>query len=260
MNTEPSLPPSSQPSPTPPAFPQSTRLAPAPAHNWKLEPIEGTINFASVIENLLRAPGRILHEAGSGASRVPLLLLVISVFCLGVFGFLLGTFSGGIQYWAAPAKIVLGVLAATLICLPSLYIFSALGGIEARLAHIVALAVAAIALTALLLLGFAPVLWVFSQSTESLGFMGTLALAFWMISLIFGMRMLHAAATALRARSPGYLTIWIMIFVVVTLQMSTAMRPIIGTAETFLPQEKKFFITHWIDELDTSAKKARTSD
>jgi hypothetical protein len=260
MNTEPSLPPSSQPSPTPPAFPQSTRLAPAPAHNWKLEPIEGTINFASVIENLLRAPGRILHEAGSGASRVPLLLLVISVFCLGVFGFLLGTFSGGIQYWAAPAKIVLGVLAATLICLPSLYIFSALGGIEARLAHIVALAVAAIALTALLLLGFAPVLWVFSQSTESLSFMGTLALAFWMISLIFGMRMLHAAATALRARSPGYLTIWIMIFVVVTLQMSTAMRPIIGTAETFLPQEKKFFITHWIDELDTSAKKARTSD
>ena len=260
MNTEPSLPPSSQPSPTPPAFPQSTRLAPAPAHNWKLEPIEGTINFASVIENLLRAPGRILHEAGGGASRVPLLLLVISVFCLGVFGFLLGTFSGGIQYWAAPAKIVLGVLAATLICLPSLYIFSALGGVDARLAHIVALAIAAIALTALLLLGFAPVLWVFSQSTESLSFMGTLALAFWMISLIFGMRMLHAAATAMRARSPGYLTIWIMIFVVVTLQMSTAMRPIIGTAGTFLPQEKKFFITHWIDELDASAKKARTSD
>lgn len=260
MNTEPSPPPSPQPSPTPPAFPPPTRLATAPAHNWKLEPIEGTINFASVIENLLRAPGRILHEAGSGASRVPLLLLTISVLCLGVFGFLLGTFSGGIQYWAAPAKVVLGVLAATLICLPSLYIFSALGGIEARLVHIVALAVAAIALTALLLLGFAPVLWVFSQSTDSLPFMGTLALAFWMISLIFGMRMMHAAATALRARSPGYLTIWIMIFIVVTLQMSTAMRPIIGTADSFLPQEKKFFLTHWFDELDASAKKARTSD
>jgi len=260
MNTEPNPPPSLPPSPTPPAFPQATRVAAAPAHNWKLEPIEGTINFASVIENLLRAPGRILHEAGGGASRVPLLLLVISVFCLGVFGFLLGTFSGGIQYWAAPAKVVLGVLAATFICLPSLYIFSALGGVEAKLAHIVALAVAAIALTALLLLGFAPVLWVFSQSTESLCFMGTLALVFWMISLIFGMRMLHAAATALKARSPGYLTIWIMIFVVVTLQMSTALRPIIGTADNFLPQEKKFFLTHWFDELDASAKKAQTTD
>jgi hypothetical protein len=33
------------------------------------------------------------------------------------------------------------------------------------------------------------------------------------------------------------------------LQMTTALRPIVGTADTYLPKEKKFFVTHWIDSL-----------
>jgi hypothetical protein len=33
----------------------------------------------------------------------------------------------------------------------------------------------------------------------------------------------------------------------VALQMTTALRPILGTSKTFLPTEKKFFIAHWGD-------------
>ena len=51
-----------------------------------------------------------------------------------------------------------------------------------------------------------------------------------------------------------YLKIWAIIFVVVTLQMSTALRPIIGEAETLLPQEKKFFVNHWLDELSAAGE------
>jgi gamma-glutamylcysteine synthetase len=111
--------------------------------------------------------------------------------------------------------------------------------------------VGALALTGLLLVGFAPVVWVFSQSTDSVPFMGFLALAFWVISLLFGMQLLKAATAAISPHSTtGYLSVWIMIFFVVTLQMSTALRPIIGTATDLLPKEKRFFLAHWLDELD----------
>jgi len=42
----------------------------------------------------------------------------------------------------------------------------------------------------------------------------------------------------------------VTVFVVVLLQMSTALRPIVGTSDTFLPTEKKFFIGHWFDNLE----------
>jgi hypothetical protein len=234
----------------PPAIP------PAPLNRWALQRFDTPITLGSVIENLLKFPGRVLHECQSGSMKVPVLLCLISLFCLGVFGWLLGTFSGGTQLWAAPAKVAGGTLFAVLICMPSLYIFSALGGVEAKLSHMLGVLLAAIALTALLLLGFAPIVWVFSQSTESLPFMGFLALAFWLIGLSFGLKLLHAAAASLGGQSNGYLSSWILIFVVVTLQVSTAVRPIIGKADTLLPTEKRFFIGHWLKEMDLSSERA----
>ena len=46
-----------------------------------------------------------------------------------------------------------------------------------------------------------------------------------------------------------YLLVWTGIFFLVTLQMSTSLRPLIGTADTLLPTKKKFFLEHWFDEL-----------
>jgi hypothetical protein len=34
----------------------------------------------------------------------------------------------------------------------------------------------------------------------------------------------------------------------VTLQVSCALRPILGKAENFMPGEKKFFLEHWGDQ------------
>lgn len=31
--------------------------------------------------------------------------------------------------------------------------------------------------------------------------------------------------------------------------MMTALRPILGTSDAFLPTEKKFFVSHWTDSL-----------
>lgn len=229
---------------TPPTLPPSRNLV------LDIQPLGRPASFLNVIEALLKQPGRILHECREGDRKVPLRLLLATVACLTVFGVLLGAFSGGTQAWAAPLKVVGGVIVALTICLPSLYIFSALGGLEARLLQVAGMLLTAITLASVLLLGFAPVMWIFSQSTESVAFMGFLALLFWTISTFFGFRLLLVAAGRFGMSMPHYLKVWMGIFFLVTLQMSTALRPIIGTADTLLPVKKKFFMEHWYDELN----------
>ncbi len=258
MNTEP--PPPSDPNTKPPPLLYPTRKSPtSSADTLEFQPLGKPATFLTVIEALLKQPGRVLHECKDGGAKVPVMLLIGAVLCLAVFGGLLGTFSGDTQYWASPAKVVGGVLVSLLICLPSLYIFSALGGMDARLSQVAGLLLAAIALTSLLLLGFAPVIWIFSQSTESVVFMGFLALGFWVISLFFGFRLLLAAAGKFGMNAGQYLVVWLLIFFLVTLQMSTALRPIIGTADTLLPVKKKFFMEHWFDEMGESAEASSKS-
>ena len=211
--------------------------------------MEGPSTFVNIIDHLLKRPGRIVHAFANGTGGVARVLACSSLVCLAIFGLLLGTYSGGVQVWAGPLKVTAGMLVAVLICLPSLYVFSALSGMNGRPGYIVGVLVAAIALCGLLLLGFAPVLWVFSQSTDYTPFVGFLALACWLISLGFGLQILLAAAAVQGSQSPGYIKIWMSIFVVVTLQMSTSMRPIIGRADTLLPAEKRFFLQHWAEQL-----------
>jgi len=151
----------------------------------------------------------------------------------------------GTQLWAAPLKIAAGVLMSALICLPSLYIFACLSGSQARFADIVGLLAGLLLLSTLLLIGFAPIAWLFSESTQSVAWMGALHLVFWFIAAAFGLRFLFAGFRHSAARSSAGLYTWMIIFLLVVLQMTTALRPIIGTADDLLPKEKKFFLTHW---------------
>src|SRR6202007_2830304 len=104
-----------------------------------------------------------------------------------VYGVVAGTFSGGPQLWIAPAKIALGLMISATICLPSLYIFTCLSGSQARLVEVCGLLSGLLLLMTILLIGFAPVAWIFSQSTDSAMWMGTLHLCFWFIATGFGL-------------------------------------------------------------------------
>lgn len=239
------------PESTPPPVPQTPPPAPVAAPTvLKIEPMQVPVTFPNVIEALLKHPGRLIHSCQQSGSGVPARLALGSLLCLTIFGLLLGTFSGGSQLWAAPLKITVGMIVAVIICFPSLYIFSALDGLNARVHQIASIVLGMVALTSLLLLGFAPVIWVFSSSTDSLGFMGFLVLGFWIIGLFFGTRLLTGAVSALGSETSGYLKIWVTIFTIVTLQMSTSLRPLIGTSDTFFPEKKKFFVQHWFYHLD----------
>jgi hypothetical protein len=226
--------------PRPPAAPPPLGELPG-----EREPIRGLVG---AVEAILREPRRVMFQLGRpGAGRVTTALLASAIACALVFGVVVGTFSGGVQLWAAPAKIAAGLLLSAAICLPSLYIFACLSGSRARLADVCGLVAGLLALASLLLVGFAPVAWVFSQSTESEAAMGVLHLAFWFIASYFGLRFLDAGFAQLDARASGGLKAWMVVFMLVALQMTTALRPIVGSAPTLLPAEKKFFLSHWVD-------------
>jgi hypothetical protein len=183
----------------------------------------------------------------------------VGAVCTLGYGVVVGSFSGGQQLWIAPVKIAGGLLLSSLICLPSLYVFACLSGSQARLVEIVGSVAGLLMLTAVLLVGFAPVAWLFSQSTESATCMAILHLLFWMTATLFGLRFLSASFSHSQAQSKAGLNTWIVIFLLVCCQMTTTLRPIIGTADTFLPRDKRFFLNYWSQCLQPAAKAERNS-
>ncbi|MEA3206992.1 MAG: hypothetical protein QOE70_49 [Chthoniobacter sp.] len=233
--------------PTDPSNPQLPPPIPPPLTPAPLPPNAG---LGVLLDSLLKQPSRLVHELHQAKnSRYLLLLALVALAGFACYGVVIGTFSGGEQLFAAPLKVSLGSLATVLICLPSLYIFACLTGAEVSLRGLAGVLVATLALNALLLLGFAPVAWVFSQSTESVAFIGALHLILWLISLAFGLRLLRLFMDILRVSDRVHVRVWTAIFILVSLQMTTALRPIVGKSEHWLPTEKKFFLAHWAENL-----------
>lgn len=215
------------------------------------KPMPASPGLVTTFETLLKAPVSLVVALlrGDDNGKIMRNLIITAVACLAVFGVIVGTYSMGTQLWAAPLKITLGMLVAGLICLPSLYIFGCLNGLDIKLASAAGVLFATICLSALLLLGFTPVVWIFSQSTDSLAFMGALALVFWLISTYFGFGVIFKTAEHLGLKRRSHLNVWMGIFILVTLQMTTSLRPIVGESDQFLSSEKKFFLTHWSEQL-----------
>jgi hypothetical protein len=235
--------PSQVPPPIPPSIPPSCGPHPLGDDPTEREPITG---FAAAIECLLRQPRRVMFQLQQPRSgKLIAIMLLVAGLCALLYGGVVGSFSGGVQWWAAPVKVAAGLLMSALICLPSLYIFACLSGSQARLAEIIGLVAGLLMLMTILLIGFAPVAWLFSQSTESIAWMGVLHLVFWFISTAFGLRFLENGFSHSKPRSSAGLKTWVLIFVLVVLQMTTALRPLVGTADSFLPTEKLFFVSHW---------------
>jgi len=244
----------------PPRLPE--HLQPVPPFPTPPPPVNDPTDHVAIagltgaVEAILRQPRRVMHQLRQpGAGGVISAMLFVSAVCALIYGVVVGTFSGGTQLWAAPAKIAAGLLFTGVICLPSLYIFACLSGSQARLVEIAGLVAGLLLLMTVLLIGFAPVAWLFSQSTNSLAWMGALHVSFGLIATFFGLRFLSTGFAQTQAKSLLGLRVWSVIFVLVALQMTTALRPLVGTTNTLLPTEKKFFLAHWAECLDEAPAK-----
>lgn len=236
-----------EPPKTPVNQPQPAAATKTAPEKKAVTPQKGT-SFSEVFEGLLKSPDSLIAGIAQHGSKAPFLprLLLLAFLGFLVFGVTLGSFSYHEQIWAAPLKTVIGLFFSALICLPSLYIFTALTGTSLTLRDIVQGLSGSLALIATLLLGFTPVLWVFSQSTDSEAFFGFLVLTVWLIALFFGTGFLLKMLTQSGTRNKSPLRIWIGIFLLVTLQMSTSLRPLIGRSDVLFTTEKRFFLEHWM--------------
>ena len=225
-------------------IPQPT---PAPQPPPLEAPLPDQPDMKTLFEALLRRPHALVARLADGKHGATSRFILMAVVSFLLFGFVLGCFAKHEQLWAAPAKITAGLLFSGVICFPSLYIFSTLAGARVSIPQLAACLAGALALAGLLLLGFAPAVWIFAESTDSFGFMGSLAIGAWIIAVVFALRFLKAAIIATGGAQKAPLMIWSAVFLLVTLQMTTSLRPILGRSTDFLTQEKKFFLQHWGD-------------
>lgn len=222
----------------PPAFP------PADSHR----PFAPGQDPHGLVDRLLRRPLQLAWTLCEDRSRTPHLgLALLATACLAGYGLLMASFSGGTQYAFVPAKVVAGLAASFALCLPSLYIFSCLSDIRLSFRQVAALTLESAALMAVLLAGFAPVAWIFSQSTSNDGFMALLHMGIWWIAMGLGLRLLRRLFDLHSPRGFALFNLWAGVFVLVTLQMCTALRPLVGPLDgALLPETKQFFLTHWL--------------
>jgi hypothetical protein len=238
----------------PPRLPLALPTSPIPVPLGQDEEERQPIpHLIAAVEAILRQPRRVMYQLRQPASgKLIGSMLFTALLCSLVYGVVVGSFSMGTQLWAAPVKIAAGLIISALICLPSLYIFTCLSGSRSSLGEIFGLVAGLLMLMTILLVGFAPVAWLFSQSTESPAWMGALHLVFWSIATCFGLRFLHVAFSHSQARTTAGLNVWVVIFLLVAVQMTTALRPLVGKSDTFLPQGKKFFFNYWSECLAPS--------
>jgi hypothetical protein len=211
-----------------------------------------SLDFKTLFEALLRQPQELVERLARPNHRASRRFLAITIGSYLLFGLVLGCFAKHEQLWAAPLKIVVGIAFSGGICFPSLYIFATLAGARVTISQLIACLNGALALAGLLLLGFAPAVWIFAESTDSMGFMGALAVGSWLIAVTFALRFLKLAVWVSGGEKKSPLVIWSGIFVLVSLQMTTSLRPILGRAETHLPTQKRFFLQHWSETVATT--------
>jgi hypothetical protein len=240
---------------TPDPLPEAAQ-SPAPP---PLEPpLPENPDFRTLIEALLRRPHALVVRLEQGEKGAALKFGALALVAFLLFGLVLGCFAKHEQLWAAPLKIATGLLISGVICFPSLYIFATLAGSRVSLGQLAACLAGSLALAGLLLLGFAPAIWIFAESTDSFGFMGAIAVGSWLVAFLFALRFLRAMALMSGGTQDGPLRIWSFVFLLVTLQMTTSLRPILGRSDDFLTSEKKFFLQHWSQYFGESLPKPKS--
>ena len=214
---------------------------------------QSVTGIVSAVEAILRQPRRIHYQLSQGKTA-------------GIISVLLTTRSCAVVYeqidarnilerhplWASPVKVAGGLLVSGLICLPSLYIFCCLSGSQARLGEVATtffvcrnardyhdfvdrLCAGGVGVLTINRIGADDGNAAFTVLARGDGF--------WAASLYDRFFQLKAGAAGVQrfvARE---------ILVGCGLQMTTALRPIVGKSDHFFPETKQFFLSHWAENL-----------
>ncbi len=212
-----------------------TASTPPPIH-------DGTVGV------LLKAPERVaglIAEREKGVST-SIKLLCAAILFHAIFGFAMGLFGGWNVAGMATVKAPLVALCSLLVCYPSLFVFGNVGGAPLSPMQSFLLGASCLAMQGLLLVGLAPVAWLFAVSTESLPFVTLLVFFIWGVTALFVMRFVGKLRVHALFKKSGGIIFWFLIFMLVTLQMTTCLRPMLTTPKDgWWTAKKMFFLQHY---------------
>lgn len=183
-------------------------------------------SLAGVFNELLIRPLAFLDRARNGGQASPFRMIAVSAFCYALYGAAAGFFQGGDQILVAALKAPLIILFTLLLCLPSLYVFSAVAGAEWTRRSFLAVLAGFAGTLALVLLALLPINWLFSSSSRHLGTATFLQFFLWLIALSLAWRFLGKGLQATGARDG--MILWLLLFCVVSLQAATVLRPVLS--------------------------------
>ena len=189
----------------------------------------------------LGAPFKVLRETqaffeevkrAEGLKQKAVALLLSSFLLFAAYGAIMGSFSGPAQALSSAIKLPVLFVLTVLICLPTLYVACLLlGARESLMQYYVAL-LGTLAVTAALLVSFAPVTLFFMLTSSHYTFFKLLNVTFLAISGIVGVRFFGRAlksvwGDAAPARS-GVLLPWMLLYAFVGSQLGWTLRPFFG--------------------------------
>ncbi len=207
--------------------------------------------------NVFRSLDQLLRKPDESHMLNPFALLLGAILCYVLYGVATGFFQGGWGIGLAVMKVPLIILGSLILCIPSLYVFTALSGTEYTPRTFLSALAGFCGIAGLLLLALMPVIWLFSVSTISMPFVVWLHVMVWIITLAFAQR--YLMRTASRAR--GAIGIWMILLFFVSLQMTTYVRPVLWRRadEPLFATKKISFFGHIAEVADWTPTRPRAA-
>ena len=175
-----------------------------------------------------------------------------------LFGFAVGSFVD-LKVAALDAAKMVGIAVFSFVlCFPTLYVFATISGSKLSASRLAVLGLVCTATLGSLLAALAPILWLFSVSTEKVAFIVVLSCFLAALSLVFVARPVAAAAEKGIVVNKAGLHLWLVVFAVVALQTVTLVRPMLAPIGTpRMPEGKCFFLMHFGEAVGHNAASAR---
>ena len=199
---------------------------------------DGVAQDIAIVEVILRDRRQFFEEIRQGVAVPDKIrsMLISSAAFLAVYGAVLGSTHSLLQALSSAVKLPLLFLATMLVCLPTLYVFSVLFGSKQRLGQTIALILAAITITSVLLLSFASIALFFMLTTSNYQFFKLLNVFLFIIAGLVGMSFLNQGRRIVTAGDDdkgawqrGLVSyLWIFLFAFVGSQMAWTLRPFVG--------------------------------
>ena len=195
----------------------------------------------TIIPNFLRNPNAFFEnisrdEAVGAKTRA---LAISAIVFLAAYGFVTGLEHSISQALSSAAKMPVLFVATMFFCLPAFYFFSLVLGTQLSLTQVTIVVLAAVSVTAFLLLGLSPVTLFFALTSNNYPFFKLLLAFFVAVSGATGMIFLWRGMTYLDSRAGDanmtlrrpLLGLWFALYAFMGSQMAWRLSPFVGDAQ-----------------------------